>query len=133
MLYPDYVSGPTIPLAVTWTAASAGPRSCEVKITLFLGRIRLNLPNRRERLIRPERKVPARRLASAECCAQAYEQHFSLGEARGLATVTVINYLPLIRSFLKDRFGSGVGSIIRLCGAPELVHPHMELISSVLG
>jgi len=60
---------------------------------------------RRERLIRPEREVPARTLTSAERCAQAYEQH--LREARGLATATVINYVPFIRSFLKDRFGSG--------------------------
>jgi len=52
-----------------------------------------------------EKKGSARPLTSAERCAQAYEEY--LREARGLARATIINYVPFIRSFLKDRFGDG--------------------------
>ena len=44
---------------------------------------------------------------------QAYEQH--LREARGLARATIINYVPFIRSFLKDRFGGGPVTLSHLC------------------
>jgi len=71
-----------------------------------------------QRLIPAERTAPARLLTSAERCAQAYEQH--LREARGLATATVINYVPFIRSFLKDRFGSGPVALSDL-GARDVV------------
>ena len=73
----------------------------------------------RERLIPAEKKVPARPLTSAERCAQAYEQH--LREARGLATAAVINYVPFIRSFLKDRFGSGPVALSNLCAATSWI------------
>jgi integrase/recombinase XerD len=93
-----------------------------------------------ERLIPAERKVPAPPLTSAERCAQAYEQH--LREARGLATATVINYVPFIRSFLKDRFGSGPVALSNLCArdvvrfvqrqAPRLHPKRAKLLTSAL-
>jgi site-specific recombinase XerD len=67
---------------------------------------------RRERVI-PTAKVSARLLTPAELCAQAYGQH--LREARGLARATIINYVPFIRSFLKDRFGGGPTTLSLLC------------------
>lgn len=94
---------------------------------------------RRERLI-PTETVPARPLTSAERCAQAYEQH--VREARGLATATVINYVPFIRSFLKDRFGSGSVVLSNLCArevvgfvqrqAPRLHPKRAKLLTSAL-
>jgi site-specific recombinase XerD len=60
---------------------------------------------RHERVIPTEKKGSARPLTSAERCVQAYEEY--LREARGLARATIINYVPFIRSFLKDRFGDG--------------------------
>jgi len=68
---------------------------------------------RHERVIPTEKKVSARPLTSAERCAQAYEQH--LREARGLARATIINYVPFIRCFLKDRFGGGPATLSHLC------------------
>jgi site-specific recombinase XerD len=41
----------------------------------------------------------------AERCAKAYERY--LHQDRALAKATIINYLPFIREFLKDRFGVG--------------------------
>jgi site-specific recombinase XerD len=67
---------------------------------------------RRERVI-PTEKVSARLLTPAELCAQAYEQH--LREARGLARASIVNYVPFIRSFLKDRFDGGPATLSRLC------------------
>jgi site-specific recombinase XerD len=66
---------------------------------------------RRERVIPTEKKVSA--LTPAELCAQAYEQH--LREARGLARASIVNYVPFIRSFLKDRFGGGPAPLSLLC------------------
>jgi len=79
---------------------------------------------RRGRLIPLERKVPARPLTPAERCAQAYEQH--LREARGLATATVINYVPFIRSFLKDRVGSGPVALSNLCARDVVGFAHRQ-------
>ena len=67
---------------------------------------------RRERVI-PTEKVPTRPLTPAELWAQGYEQH--LREARGLARATIVNYVPFIRSFLKDRFGGGPATLSLLC------------------
>ncbi|RKZ83367.1 MAG: integrase, partial [Gammaproteobacteria bacterium] len=58
-------------------------------------------------------KVSEPRLTPAEICTQAYEQY--LREARALAEATVLNYVPFIRSFLKDRFGDGPISLSCLC------------------
>lgn len=61
----------------------------------------------------PAEKILSRRLTSAERCTQAYEHH--LREARGLAGATIINYVPFIRSFLKDCFNDGPVMLSRLC------------------
>jgi integrase/recombinase XerD len=57
-------------------------------------------------------KVPPQRLTPVERCAQTYWQY--LAEARALATATMVNYVPLIRGFLKDRFGDGPVNLSRL-------------------
>ena len=95
---------------------------------------------RHERVIPTEKKVSARPLTAAERCAQAYEQH--LREARGLATATIINYVPFIRSFLKDRFGGGRATLSHLCArdvvafvqrqAPRLHPKRAKLLTSAL-
>jgi len=66
---------------------------------------------RRKGVIAAERRS-ARRLTPAERCAQAYGQHLS--EARALARATVVNYVPFIRGFLRDRFGDGPVMLSRL-------------------
>jgi len=65
------------------------------------------------RVIPTKKKLPAHPLTPAERCAQAYEQY--LRETRGLTRATIINYVPFIRSFLQDRFGSGPVTFSRLC------------------
>jgi site-specific recombinase XerD len=95
---------------------------------------------RHERVIPTEKKVSAHPLTSAERCAQAYEQH--LREARGLARATIINYVPFIRSFLKDRFGGGPATLSHLCArdvvafvqdqAPRLHPKRAKLLTSAL-
>ena len=72
---------------------------------------------RREGVI-PAEKISVRRLTPAERCAQAYEQY--LREARALARATIVNYVPFIRDFLKDRFGDGPVVLSRL-GAGDVV------------
>lgn len=69
---------------------------------------------RREGVI-PEQKISAPRLTSAQHCAQAYEQH--LREVRALASATIVNYLPYVHGFLKDRFGHGQVVLSRLCAS----------------
>jgi integrase/recombinase XerD len=56
--------------------------------------------------------APPPRLIPVERCAQAFERY--LREERALATATIINYVPFIRSFLKDRFGHGEIILSRL-------------------
>ena len=53
----------------------------------------------------PAETVPLGRETEAERCVSAYEQY--LGEARGLARATVVNYVPFVRAFLEHRFGTG--------------------------
>jgi site-specific recombinase XerD len=60
-------------------------------------------------------KRSAPTLTPAERFAQAYEHH--LRDARGLAEATIVNYVPFIRSFLKDRFGDGRITLSRLCAS----------------
>jgi len=75
-------------------------------------------------------KVSTRQLTPAECCAQGYAQY--LREARALARATIVNYVPLIRGFLTDRFGAGPVMLSRL-GACDVVRfvqrqaPHLHL------
>src|SRR3989475_542979 len=53
----------------------------------------------------PAETVPVCRRTPAECWTQHYEQH--LREVRGLAEATIVNYVPFIDRFLKDRFADG--------------------------
>lgn len=53
----------------------------------------------------PPETVPVRRLTPAELWTQQYEHH--LREVRGLAEATIVNYVPFIDRFLKERFADG--------------------------
>lgn len=58
--------------------------------------------------LRKDGAIPAEKLSPhpvtpADRHTQAYEDY--LREARGLARATIVNYVPFIRGFLKDRFG----------------------------
>jgi integrase/recombinase XerD len=57
---------------------------------------------RAKRMI-PQKKRLALRLTPAERCTQRYKRY--LCEDRTLAKATIINYVPFIGDFLKDRFG----------------------------
>jgi site-specific recombinase XerD len=61
----------------------------------------------------PAEKISAPPLTPAERCTQAYELY--LREVRGLARATIVNYVPFIASFLKDRFGDGPLTLSHLC------------------
>lgn len=50
-----------------------------------------------------------------ELLEQAFEQYLSL--ERGLSQATVVNYLPFVRQFLLERFGSGRIRLSKLCAA----------------
>lgn len=50
-------------------------------------------------------RTSAPRFTAAERCAHAYAQY--LRDTRGLASSTIVNYVPFIRGFLADRFGDG--------------------------
>jgi site-specific recombinase XerD len=63
-------------------------------------------------------------------------------EVRALARPTIINYVPFIRSFLEDRFGSGRVTLSRLCAgdvvrfvqrqAPRLHRKRAKLMTTAL-
>ena len=90
-------------------------------------------------VIRAE-KVPAPRPTPVERCAQAFEHY--LREERVLATATILNYVPFIRGFLKDRFGDGTVKLSRLCAgdvvrfvqrqAPRLHPKRAKLLTTAL-
>ena len=61
----------------------------------------------------PAEKVPGPRPTAVERCAQEYERY--LREERVLATATILNYVPFVDCFLKDRFGIGTVKLSRLC------------------
>lgn len=94
---------------------------------------------RREGVI-PAAHLSAPRLTAAERCVQAYEQY--LREARALATATIVNYVPFIRGFLKDRFGDGQAKLSRLRAgdvvrfvqhqAPQLHMKRAKLLTAAL-
>ncbi len=67
---------------------------------------------RREGVI-PGEKVAPPLPTGFERCAKEYERY--LREERVLATATVLNYVPFVRCFLKDRFGDGTVKLSRLC------------------
>lgn len=58
----------------------------------------------RERVIRSE-KNPTPQLTPAEQCVQAYARY--LREERVLAQATIVNYVPFVGRFLKERFAAG--------------------------
>jgi integrase/recombinase XerD len=59
---------------------------------------------RHEGVVPPE-TLPVRQLTPAERWTQQYEHY--LREGRGLAEATIVNYVPFIDRFLKDRFANG--------------------------
>jgi integrase/recombinase XerD len=63
-------------------------------------------------------KLAPRRLIPAEQEAQAFERY--LRDERLLASATIVNYVPFIRSFLTHRFGHGPVKLSRL-GAEDVV------------
>jgi integrase/recombinase XerD len=84
---------------------------------------------RREGAIAAEEVLPPQ-LTPAERYAQTYEQY--LAETRALAKATMLNCVPLIRGFLKDRFGEGPVKLSRLTASDvvEFVQrqvPHLHL------
>jgi site-specific recombinase XerD len=59
---------------------------------------------RHEGVVLPE-TLPVRQRTPAERWTQQYEHY--LREVRGLAEATIVNYMPFIDRFLKDRFANG--------------------------
>ncbi len=60
----------------------------------------------------PPEEVLIPQVTPAEHCAQEYEQY--LIELRNLAKASILNYMPVIRCFLKDYFGDGPVEFLRL-------------------
>lgn len=58
-----------------------------------------------EKIGRPE-------LSPVDRCIEAFERH--LREERALTRATIVNYVPFVRGFLDDRFGSGPVVLSRL-------------------
>jgi site-specific recombinase XerD len=93
----------------------------------------------REGVVSPE-TVPVRRLTPAELWTQQYEHH--LREVRGLAEATLVNYVPFIDRFLKDRFADGPISLSCLSArdvirfvqrqAPQLHQKRAKLMTTAL-
>jgi integrase/recombinase XerD len=59
----------------------------------------------RDRRVIPPEKTAALPIVPADGCARGYEQY--LRQDRALCRATIINYVPFVRDFLKDRFGDG--------------------------
>ena len=88
----------------------------------------------------PAEKISPRRLTPVEQETQAFERY--LGDERALARATRVNYVPFIRGFLIDRFGSGPVTLSRLCAgdvvrfvrrqAPRLHLKRAQLLTSAL-
>ena len=85
-------------------------------------------------------KISPRRLTPVEQETKAFERY--LGDERALARATRVNYVPFIRGFLSDRFGSGPVTLSRLCAgdvvrfvqrqAPRLHLKRAKLLTSAL-
>ena len=94
---------------------------------------------RRHDLI-PEEKVAAHRLTPVEQEARMFEQY--LRDDRALARATRVNYVPLVRGFLMDRFGRGPVALSCLCAgdivrfvqrqAPRLHLKRAKLLTTAL-
>lgn len=61
----------------------------------------------------PAEKIQRYRLKPTDKCVQAFEQY--LRDERALTNATIINYVPFVRDFLKDRFGGSPVKLSRLC------------------
>jgi site-specific recombinase XerD len=94
---------------------------------------------RRHAVISAE-KIPPLRLTPVEQATQAFESYLS-GE-RALTRATCVIYVPFIRRFLGDRFGTGPVTLARLCAcdvvrfvqrqAPRLHLKRAKLLTSAL-
>jgi integrase/recombinase XerD len=94
---------------------------------------------RHEGVVPPE-TLPVRQLTPAEHWTQQYEHH--LREVRGLAEATIVNYVPFIDRFLKDRFANGpvtlsclrARDVVRFVQrqAPRLHQKRAKLMTSAL-
>ena len=94
---------------------------------------------RGQRVIAAE-KIAPRRLTAVEHTVQAFEGY--LRDARALAEATVVNYVPFVRGFLTDRFGTGpvtlsrlrAGDVVRFVQrqAPRLHLKRAKLLTSAL-
>jgi integrase/recombinase XerD len=60
----------------------------------------------------PAAKILTRQLTPAERCARTYERY--LRKDRALAEATIINYVPFIEKFLKDRFSDDQAKLSQL-------------------
>jgi hypothetical protein len=88
----------------------------------------------------PAEKMAPRQLTPVEQEAQAFECY--LRDERALARATRVNYVPLIRGFLTDRFGHGPVTLSRLCAgdvmrfvqrqAPRLHLKRAKLLTTAL-
>lgn len=61
----------------------------------------------------PAEKIVPHRLTPVEQEVQAFERY--LGDERALAPATRLNYVPFVRDFLIDRFGTGPATLSHLC------------------
>jgi integrase/recombinase XerD len=94
---------------------------------------------RREGAIATEKRV-ARPLTPTDRYAEAYAQY--LHDTRALARPTIVNYVPFIRVFLRDRFGDGPVKLASLTAAdvvrfvrrqaPQLHLKRAKLLTSAL-
>jgi integrase/recombinase XerD len=88
----------------------------------------------------PAEKMAVLRRTPAERCADEYAQY--LREARDLAKATIVNYVPFIQGFLRNRFGAGPVVLSRLSAsdvvrcvrrqAPHLHRKRAKLLTSAL-
>jgi site-specific recombinase XerD len=88
----------------------------------------------------PAEKVAPCRLTPVEQEARVFEQY--LRDDRALARATRVNYVPLVRGFLTDRFGRGPVALSRLCAgdvvrfvqrqAPRLHLKRAKLLTTAL-
>jgi site-specific recombinase XerD len=88
----------------------------------------------------PSEKISRRRLTPVERETQAFERYLS--DERALTRATRVNYVPFIRGFLINRFGTGPVTLSRLCAgdvvrfvqrqAPRLHLKRAKLLTSAL-
>jgi site-specific recombinase XerD len=88
----------------------------------------------------PAKKTPSPRLTPVERCVQAFERY--LRDERALVAATIGNYVPFVRAFLTDRFGSRRVTLSRLCAgdvvrfvqrqAPRLHLKRAKLLTTAL-